>query len=121
MESSRRRPARSHTAPLAIETNVVAPDIPWEPIDSDAPPIPFSSMTLHPQLLQGLRDLGFDGTRPVQGAVIPRALEGGDVVACAETGTGKTLAFALPILQRLLSEQPPFGDPLREHQARVKR
>jgi ATP-dependent RNA helicase RhlE len=70
-------------------------------------------MTLHPQLLQGLRDLGFEGTRPVQGGVIPLALGGGDVVACAETGTGKTLAFALPILQKLLTEQPPFGDPSR--------
>ena len=70
-------------------------------------------MTLHPQLLHGLRDLGFEGTRPVQGAVIPLALGGRDVVACAETGTGKTLAFALPILQQLLTEQPPFGDPSR--------
>ena len=76
-------------------------------------------MQLHPQLLQGLRDLGFEGTRPVQGAVVPRALEGGDVVACAETGTGKTLAFALPILQRLMSEMPPFGDPARERFTRA--
>jgi ATP-dependent RNA helicase RhlE len=64
--------------------------------------------------MQGLKDLGFEGTRPVQGAVIPRALEGGDIVACAETGTGKTLAFALPILETLLREQPPFGDAARE-------
>ena len=64
--------------------------------------------------MQGLKDLGFEGTRPVQGAVIPRALEGGDIVACAETGTGKTLAFAAPILETLLREQPPFGDPARE-------
>jgi ATP-dependent RNA helicase RhlE len=63
--------------------------------------------------------LGFEGTRPVQGAVIPRALAGGDVVACAETGTGKTLAFALPILQQLMNEQPPFGDPGREHFTRA--
>ena len=46
----------------------------------------------------------------MQGAVIPLALEGHDVVACAETGTGKTLAFAAPILERLLSEQPGYGD-----------
>jgi len=97
-----------------VETTVLAPDIPWEGIDPDAAPIAFPSLQLHPQLMHGLRDLGFEGTRPVQGAVIPRALSGGDVVACAETGTGKTLAFALPILQRLLSEQPPFGDPARE-------
>jgi ATP-dependent RNA helicase RhlE len=76
-------------------------------------------MQLHPQLMQGLKDLGFEGTRPVQGAVIPRALGGGDVVACAETGTGKTLAFALPMLQQLMNEQPPFGDPGREHYTRA--
>jgi ATP-dependent RNA helicase RhlE len=76
-------------------------------------------MRLHPQLMQGVHDLGFEGTRPVQGAVIPRALDGGDVVACAETGTGKTLAFALPILQRLMAEVPPFGDPSRERYTRA--
>ena len=64
-------------------------------------------------------DLGFEGTRPVQGAVVPLALANRDVVACAETGTGKTLAFALPILQRLLSEQPGYGDPLREPYTRA--
>ena len=98
---------------------MLAPDIPWEPIDPDAPPLPFATMNLHPQLMRGLHDLGFEGTRPVQGPVIARALDGGDVVACAETGTGKTLAFALPILQRLLSEQPPFGDPAREPYTRA--
>ena len=65
--------------------------------------------------MQGLQDLGFDGTRSVQGAVIPLALEGRDVVACAETGTGKTLAFAAPILQTLLSERPGYGDPTASH------
>lgn len=75
--------------------------------------MPFSALGLHPQVMQGLRDLGFEATRPVQGAVIPLALAGGDIVACAETGTGKTLAFALPILQRLLTEQPAPGDPAR--------
>jgi ATP-dependent RNA helicase RhlE len=64
-------------------------------------------------------DLGFDGTRPVQGAVIPLARAGHDVVACAETGTGKTLAFAVPILQRLLTEQPHYGDPAREAYTRA--
>ena len=98
---------------------MLAPDIPWEPIDPDAAPMPFNSMRLHSQLLQGLHDLGFEGTRPVQGAVIPRALEGGDIVACAETGTGKTLAFALPIMQRLMSETPPFGDAARERFTRA--
>jgi ATP-dependent RNA helicase RhlE len=98
---------------------VLGPDIPWESIDAEAAPIPFSTMPLHTQVLHGLKDLGFEGTRPVQGAVIPRALEGHDLVACAETGTGKTLAFALPILERLLREQPPFGDAAREPYTRA--
>jgi superfamily II DNA/RNA helicase len=49
-------------------------------------------------------------TRPVQSCVIPLALVGGDVIACAETGTGKTVAFLVPILQRFFNEpslQPP--------------
>jgi ATP-dependent RNA helicase RhlE len=104
---------------VAVETTVHAPDIPWESIDPDAAPTPFETMTLHPQLQQGLKDVGFVGTRPVQGLVIPRALTGIDVVACAETGTGKTLAFAAPILQQLLTEQPPYGDPLREPYTRA--
>ena len=51
-----------------------------------------------------MRDLGFVETRPVQSAVIPLALKGADIIACAETGTGKTCAFVLPILQRLLTK-----------------
>ncbi len=67
----------------------------------------------------GLDQLGFEGTRPVQGAVIPLALAGHDVIACAETGTGKTLAFAAPILQKLLIEKPNHGDPSREMYTRA--
>jgi ATP-dependent RNA helicase RhlE len=115
--SRSRRPRSSH--PVAVETTVHAPDIPWEPIDADAAPIPFGTLALHAQLQRGLKDLGFAGTRPVQGAVIPRALTGVDIVACAETGTGKTLAFAAPILQQLLTEQPHYGDPAREAYTRA--
>ena len=88
--------------------------MPWENIDADASPIAFDSMGFDSRLGEGFRSLGFEGTRPVQSAVIPLALAGHDVVACAETGTGKTLAFAAPILQRLLTEVPGYGDPSRE-------
>jgi ATP-dependent RNA helicase RhlE len=60
-------------------------------------------LPIDPRLLEGVRDLGFVETRPVQSAVIPLALNGADIIACAETGTGKTCAFVLPILQRLLA------------------
>jgi ATP-dependent RNA helicase RhlE len=91
-----------------------APNLPWQLVDADAAPIPFDSLRLDPRLAAGMADLGFAHTRPVQGVVIPLALAGHDVVACAETGTGKTLAFAAPILHRLLTEAPPHSDPLRE-------
>src|SRR5262249_55546280 len=65
--------------------------------------IAFRSLDLDARLQEGIRDLGFVETRPVQSAVIPLALDGHDLIACAETGTGKTGAFVIPMLQRLLT------------------
>jgi ATP-dependent RNA helicase RhlE len=73
----------------------------------DPAPIPFDKLSLDVRLLGGIRDLGWTDTRPIQSGVIPLALAGGDVIACAETGTGKTAAFLVPILQRFLNEAPP--------------
>jgi ATP-dependent RNA helicase RhlE len=67
-------------------------------------------LSLDERLLSGIRDLGWTETRSIQSGVIPIALSGADVIACAETGTGKTAAFLVPILQRFLLEavpQPP--------------
>ena len=69
----------------------------------DTATVPFASLNLDARLLEGIRDLGFAETRPIQSAVIPLALDGDDLIACAETGTGKTAAFVVPMLQRLLS------------------
>jgi ATP-dependent RNA helicase RhlE len=68
----------------------------------DPTPIPFENLSLDERLLTGIRDLGWADTRPVQSGVIPIALAGDDVIACAETGTGKTAAFLVPILQAFL-------------------
>jgi ATP-dependent RNA helicase RhlE len=65
--------------------------------------VSFASLGLEKRLLEGIRDLGFVSTRPIQSAVIPLALRGHDLMACAETGTGKTAAFVVPMLQRLLT------------------
>jgi ATP-dependent RNA helicase RhlE len=62
----------------------------------------FSGMTLDPRLLAAVTDLGFTEPTPVQVAAIPAGLAGRDVLGCAATGSGKTAAFVLPILQRLL-------------------
>jgi ATP-dependent RNA helicase RhlE len=53
-----------------------------------------------------VRDLGFSETRPIQSAVIKLALGGSDLIACAATGTGKTCAFVVPIVQKLLTSGP---------------
>jgi ATP-dependent RNA helicase RhlE len=79
----------------------------YEPSPFDPAPIAFDKLALDGRLLSGIRDLGWDETRPVQSGVIPLALDGEDVIACAETGTGKTAAFLVPILQRFLNEPPP--------------
>ena len=64
----------------------------------------FASLKLHPSLQQGLKDLGFTRPTPIQADSIPPALEGRDVLACAQTGSGKTAAFILPILHLLLDK-----------------
>src|SRR5204863_2874584 len=74
-----------------------------EPTPCDTTPVPFTSLTLDPRLQEGLRDLGYKETRPIQTAVIPLALAGHDLIGCAETGTGKTAAFVVPILQKLVT------------------
>ncbi len=70
--------------------------------------MPFSSFGLNPTLLAGVRDLGFTRPTPIQADSIPPALLGRDVLACAMTGSGKTAAFSLPILHKLL-ESPRKG------------
>jgi len=64
--------------------------------------MPFTSFDLDPLLLRGIRELGFTRPTPIQEQSIPPALAGRDVLACAATGSGKTAAFGLPILQRLM-------------------
>ena len=61
----------------------------------------FSSFNLHPDLLRGLAAQGFTAPTPIQKQAIPPGCAGRDVLACAMTGSGKTAAFLLPILQRL--------------------
>jgi len=65
--------------------------------------VPFTSFKLHPDLLRGVKELGFTRPTPIQVDAIPPAIAGRDVLACAMTGSGKTAAFLLPILQRLVS------------------
>lgn len=65
--------------------------------------MPFSQLGLCPELLQAVAEAKYTLPTPVQAAAIPAILSGQDVQACAQTGSGKTAAFALPMLQRLLN------------------
>jgi ATP-dependent RNA helicase RhlE len=66
--------------------------------------MPFKTLGLHPSLVQAIRDMRYEQPTPVQAEAIPAVLAGRDVIATAQTGTGKTAAFLLPILHKLLSE-----------------
>ena len=66
----------------------------------------FDELPLLPQLLAAVKACGYETPTPIQRDTIPTVLAGKDVLGCAQTGTGKTAAFALPILQRLYQERP---------------
>ncbi len=63
----------------------------------------FTEFNLDPNIMEGVRALGYETPTPIQVKAIPWALKGRDIIGLAQTGTGKTAAFALPILQRLMS------------------
>ena len=66
--------------------------------------MPFTGFKLHPTLLRGIKELGFTRPTPIQAEALPPAIEGRDILGCAQTGSGKTAAFLLPILNRLLAK-----------------
>ncbi len=66
----------------------------------------FSDLGLHEGLVQALRDVGYEAPTPIQAATIPPLLGGSDVLGQAQTGTGKTGAFALPILAKIDVSKP---------------
>ena len=92
---------------------------------TDPAPPSFDSFGLAPPLLRAVKELDFVHPTPIQARAIPPILEGRDVIGCAETGTGKTAAFLLPLLHRLAAA--PHGgtrvlvlEPTRELAAQVE-
>jgi ATP-dependent RNA helicase RhlE len=65
--------------------------------------VTFSKFKLDPSIQKGIREMGFARPTPIQSDAIPPAMEGKDLLACASTGSGKTAAFLLPILDKLIS------------------
>ncbi|MBK0422507.1 DEAD/DEAH box helicase [Leucobacter sp. CSA2] len=71
------------------------------PAESEGDRVTFADLGLAPKVLQAITDVGYETPSAIQAATIPVLLEGRDVVGLAQTGTGKTAAFALPILSRI--------------------
>ncbi|UXA16804.1 DEAD/DEAH box helicase [Mycobacterium sp. SMC-4] len=72
------------------------------PDSADAPgDLSFADLQIHPAVLQAINDVGYESPSPIQAATIPAMLEGSDVVGLAQTGTGKTAAFAIPLLSKI--------------------
>jgi ATP-dependent RNA helicase RhlE len=80
--------------------------------------MPFDELGLSPELLRAVEDQGYTDPTPIQAQAIPIVLRGGDLMARAQTGTGKTAAFALPILERLKEKANKSFSPAR-HPIRV--
>ncbi len=66
--------------------------------------IPFNQLNLEPALLRAITETGYTNPTPIQSQSIPKILEGRDILGAAQTGTGKTAAFALPILDHLIKK-----------------
>lgn len=73
----------------------------------------FQELQLLPQLLRAVNDMGYKAPSPIQAAAIPPVRDGRDLIGCAQTGTGKTAAFAIPILQRLNDRVTKSHRPIR--------
>jgi len=86
--------------------------------------MPFSKLGLSPAMLQGVQAMGYVDPTPIQLRAIPLLLEGRDIIGSAQTGTGKTAAFALPLLQKLDRHAPGprllVLEPTRELAAQVE-
>jgi ATP-dependent RNA helicase RhlB len=90
--STHNRPADSHN---------------WSPDDFVVPVAPgktrFHDLNIHPQILHAIADLGFQYCSPIQAEALPKTLRGNDVIGKAQTGTGKTAAFLITVLNDLLN------------------
>ena len=64
----------------------------------------FNELDLSPEILRGVKEMGFEEASPIQSKAIPVAMTGADVIGQAQTGTGKTAAFGIPILEKVRKE-----------------
>ena len=109
VEAPAEAPAKAE-APAAAQSE--------SPAEEEEEGIRFVDLGIDPRVLAALQDVGYEKPSPIQAATIPLLLEGRDVVGLAQTGTGKTAAFAVPALSRL-AELHDLNGPSRKTQALV--
>ncbi|WP_024365092.1 DEAD/DEAH box helicase [Arthrobacter sp. TB 26] len=110
-------PAAAEAAPQA-DTKTEATAAPAKEEDAEEEGVKFVDLGIDGRVLAALQDVGYEKPSPIQAATIPLLLEGRDVVGLAQTGTGKTAAFAVPALSRL-AELHDLNGPSRKTQALV--
>ncbi|MCC2971155.1 DEAD/DEAH box helicase [Massilia sp. IC2-476] len=89
-------------------------NVPVEQVKADeAPTVRFTDLGLAPEILRALSDQGYEHPTPIQAKAIPLVLQGRDVMGAAQTGTGKTAGFSLPIIQLLLAHANSSMSPAR--------
>src|ERR1035437_10477215 len=79
----------------------------------ETPPMAFAQLQLAEPLARAVAEMGYELMTPIQAQAIPVVLQGRDVMGAAQTGTGKTAAFALPLLQRMLQHENASMSPAR--------
>ncbi len=105
-----------YEAPLPPAQPAATPDLPalpTAPVVSALPAIRFADFGLAPEILRALTDQGYTHPTPIQAEAIPIVLQGRDVMGAAQTGTGKTAGFSLPIIQLLLAHASASMSPAR--------
>ena len=94
----RRLDRRGRAVRIRLHSMTIAD--PVEPAPADTA-VTFADLQIHPSVLQAVADVGYESPSPIQAATIPALMAGSDVVGLAQTGTGKTAAFAIPILSKI--------------------
>ncbi|MDF7800239.1 DEAD/DEAH box helicase [Pontiellaceae bacterium B1224] len=112
----RERPAdAAYTVTTGSTERRVVEDVPWDPetfnVEPEEGKIRFQDLDLHPKLMQSIHALGWQYATPIQGEILPGTLKGKDMAGRAQTGTGKTAAFLISIINHCLK------NPLQKHSA----
>ena len=85
----------------------------YSTLETTAPVTDFQALGLDPGLLDGLQAMGIRTPTPIQAQAIPAVMDGRDLIACAQTGTGKTAAFLLPLIEVIFGYKPKVESSVR--------